>query len=38
MDQRKYFPWKLQNILPRVLLAGDAAGVLTEEGAALLDP
>jgi sugar (pentulose or hexulose) kinase len=31
-------PWKLQDILPRVLLAGDAAGVLTEEGARLLDP
>ncbi len=30
--------WKLQDILPRVLLAGDAAGVLTEEGARLLDP
>ena len=26
-------PWKLQDILPKVLLAGDAAGVLTEEGA-----
>ncbi len=31
-------PWKLRDILPRVLLAGDAAGVLTEEGARLLDP
>jgi len=31
-------PWKLQDILPDVLLAGDAAGVLTEEGAKLLDP
>ena len=30
--------WKLQDILPRVLFAGDAAGVLTEEGAKLLDP
>ncbi len=30
--------WKLQDILPKVLLAGDAAGVLTEEGARLLDP
>jgi sugar (pentulose or hexulose) kinase len=29
--------WKLQDILPKVLLAGDAAGVLTEEGARLLD-
>ena len=30
--------WTLQGILPKVLLAGDAAGVLTEEGAKLLDP
>ena len=30
--------WKLQDILPKVLLAGDTAGVLTEEGARLLDP
>ena len=31
-------PWKLQDLLPKVLLAGDPAGVLTEEGARLLDP
>jgi sugar (pentulose or hexulose) kinase len=30
--------WKLQDILPKVLVAGDDAGVLTEEGAMLLDP
>jgi sugar (pentulose or hexulose) kinase len=30
--------WELQDILPKVLVAGDAAGVLTEEGAKLLDP
>jgi sugar (pentulose or hexulose) kinase len=30
--------WKLEDILPKVLVAGDAAGVLTEEGAKLLDP
>jgi sugar (pentulose or hexulose) kinase len=30
--------WKLRDILPKVLVAGDAAGVLTEEGAKLLDP
>ena len=29
---------KLEEILPEVLLAGDNAGVLTEEGAKLLDP
>lgn len=32
------FPWKLDSILPRVLLAGDKAGILSEEGARLLDP
>ncbi len=31
-------PWKLRNILPEVLTAGEAAGELTEEGARLLDP
>ncbi|MBK7450673.1 MAG: FGGY-family carbohydrate kinase [Anaerolineales bacterium] len=30
--------WKLEDILPKVLVAGDAAGTLTEEGAKLLDP
>jgi sugar (pentulose or hexulose) kinase len=30
--------WKLQEILPKVLVAGEAAGVLTEEGARLIDP
>jgi sugar (pentulose or hexulose) kinase len=30
--------WKLLDIFPKVLVAGDAAGVLTEEGARLLDP
>src|ERR1700738_5374399 len=30
--------WKLPDILPKVLVAGDAAGVLSEEGAQLLDP
>lgn len=34
----KGFPWKLGELLPKVLLAGDNAGVLTEEGAKLLDP
>ena len=31
-------PWTLQDILPRVLVAGDAAGVLTENGAKRIDP
>lgn len=30
-------PWKLTHILPEVLIAGEEAGVLTPEGAALLD-
>ena len=34
----KGYPWKLEEILPKVLKAGDSAGVLTEEGARLLDP
>lgn len=31
------FPWKLEEILPKVLLAGEESGRLTEEGAKLLD-
>ena len=31
------FSWKLEDILPEILLAGDNAGYLTEEGARLLD-
>ncbi|HEX3443991.1 MAG TPA: FGGY family carbohydrate kinase, partial [Chthoniobacterales bacterium] len=30
--------WKLLDIFPKVLVAGDAAGVLTEDGVRLLDP
>jgi len=30
--------WALQDILPKVLMAGDSAGELTEEGAKRLDP
>ncbi|WP_186576758.1 xylulokinase [Aquibacillus kalidii] len=33
----KNLPWKLEDILPNVLMAGESAGVLTEEGAKLLD-
>ncbi len=32
------YPWKLKNILPKVLSAGEAAGSLSPEGAKLLDP
>lgn len=31
-------PWKIRDILPKVLNAGEDAGVLTAEGAKLLDP
>ncbi|WP_084343317.1 xylulokinase [Piscicoccus intestinalis] len=31
-------PWRVEAILPEVLLAGQPAGALTEGGAALLDP
>lgn len=33
----KGFPWKVEDILPKSLLAGEDAGVLTEAGAKLLD-
>lgn len=31
-------PWRLRDVLPAVLVAGEDAGVLTEEGARFLDP
>lgn len=34
----KGYPWKLGDILPKVLMAGEKAGTLTAEGAKLLDP
>lgn len=33
----KGYPWKLRDVLPKVMVAGEPAGILTEEGAALLD-
>ena len=33
----KGYPWKLREILPKVLAAGEAAGTLSAEGAKLLD-
>lgn len=33
----RHFPWKVRDIFPKVLTAGDAAGKLTEKGAKLLD-
>ena len=38
LTAEKNFPWKIREILPEVLVAGEDAGVLTEEGAKLLDP
>ena len=34
----KKFSWKLSDLLPKVLLAGEDAGTVTAEGAKLLDP
>ena len=34
----KGYPWKLRDILPEVLSAGEDAGTLTPDGALLLDP
>ncbi len=34
----KNYPWKLEEILPEVVMAGKPAGFLSEEGAKLLDP
>ncbi|UJF31484.1 xylulokinase [Paenibacillus hexagrammi] len=31
-------PWKLEDILPKVLTAGESGSILTEDGAKLLDP
>lgn len=38
LDTIKALPWNIRDILPKVLLAGDDAGILTDEGAKLLDP
>ena len=37
-DALHSFPWKLRDILPKVVAAGDDGGNLTEKGALLLDP
>lgn len=34
----RLFPWRLEDILPKALMAGEAAGTLTPEGAKMLDP
>ncbi|MCI7813919.1 MAG: FGGY-family carbohydrate kinase [Lachnospiraceae bacterium] len=33
----KGYPWKLEEILPKIMTAGEVAGTLSEEGAKLLD-
>lgn len=38
LDAVKKYPWKINDILPKVLTAGESAGVLTADGAKLLDP
>lgn len=38
LPEVKALPWNLTDILPKVLVAGAAAGALTEDGARLLDP
>lgn len=38
LTEPKELGWKLGDILPEVLVAGENAGALTEEGAKLLDP
>lgn len=35
---KKGYPWKFSDIMPRILSAGETAGLLTEAGAKLLDP
>ncbi|MCR5606354.1 MAG: ATPase [Treponema sp.] len=37
LPEVKVMPWTLEEILPEVLVAGENAGVLTSEGAAILD-
>jgi sugar (pentulose or hexulose) kinase len=38
LEEVQAFPWKIRDILPKVLVAGEPGGVLSEEGAQLLDP
>ena len=35
--EEEAYPWKIRDLLPKVLVAGQVAGKLTEEGAKLLD-
>lgn len=38
LDGVRELPWRLPDLLPEVMTAGDQAGTLTEHGAHLLDP
>lgn len=38
LDNVKKYDWNIEDVLPKVLVAGENAGTLTEEGAKLLDP
>ncbi len=38
LDEVKNLNWNIKDVLPKVLLAGDNAGTLTDDGAKLLDP
>lgn len=38
LEKVKPFDWSINDILPKVLTAGESAGTLTEEGSLLLDP
>lgn len=38
LDKVKEFKWDIADILPKVLVAGEVAGHLTEKGARILDP
>lgn len=38
LDLVKKYSWNIKDILPKVLVAGDNAGILTAEGAKLIDP
>ena len=38
LETVKQYDWDIKDILPKVLLAGENAGTLTEDGAKILDP
>jgi sugar (pentulose or hexulose) kinase len=38
LEEVRLYAWTLKDILPKVLVAGEDAGALTEDGARLLDP